>query len=294
MSEINDNYDFDNTTLEDLTKVVLTVEEDEQLELPLSLIKHEEDGQLIYQRFSDGYVNATAMCKVAGKEWSNYSQLESTKAFLKELSKVEKCDIKASPKITRTALVYSIQGGRSELQGTWVHPQVAINLGQWLSPKFAVRVSKWILDWMNGKTPKSSLPYHLRRYMNNANSIPNSHFSILQELYITLIAPLEAQGYVLPENLVPDISEGKIFANWLRSQGINTNKMLTYQHKYEDGRVVNAKLYPAEFLNAFRQHFSRVWLPKRAVKYFQTRDVAILPYLNKILQLNAEMNKMLK
>jgi len=25
------------------------------------------------------------------------------------------------------------------MQGSWVHPQVAINLGQWLSAKFAVQ-----------------------------------------------------------------------------------------------------------------------------------------------------------
>jgi hypothetical protein len=42
-----------------------------------------------------------------------------------------------------TELVQSIRGGTPELQGTWVHPQVAIALAQWLSPEFAVKVTKW-------------------------------------------------------------------------------------------------------------------------------------------------------
>jgi len=286
MGNIIDNDDFDNLTLEDLTHVVLTFEEDKQLELPLPLIKHEEEGQLIYQRFTDGYVNATTMCKVANKRLNDYGRLKETKEFIKELSTVAG--------IPATALVCTIQGGHPELQGTWVHPQVAINLGQWLSAKFAVKVSQWIFDWMNGKTPKGNLPYHLRRYLTNVKRIPNGYFSILQELYITLIAPLEARGYILPEKLIPDISEGRIFCKWLRSKGINTDKMHTYKHKYEDGRIVDAKLYPSEYLHAFRQHLSRVWLPKQAVKYFKERDVSILPYLNNILQSNAEMNKMIK
>ena len=29
-------------------------------------------------------------------------------------------------------------------QGTWIHPDLAIQLAQWISPKFALQVSKWI------------------------------------------------------------------------------------------------------------------------------------------------------
>ena len=37
-------------------------------------------------------------------------------------------------------LVIAKRGGSK--QGTFVHPDIAINLGQWLSPKFAVQVSR--------------------------------------------------------------------------------------------------------------------------------------------------------
>lgn len=35
--------------------------------------------------------------------------------------------------ISQDGLVQSIVGGIPELQGTWVHPQIAIHLAQWLN-----------------------------------------------------------------------------------------------------------------------------------------------------------------
>lgn len=248
--------------------------------MQLPLIKHEEDGVVIYQRIQDGYVNATAMCKAVGKRWHDYIRLNETKEFVNELSSVTGIPV--------TALVCTIQGGYPELQGTWVHPQVAVNLGQWLSPKFAVKVSQWVFDWIYQKTPGSKLPYHLKRYMDNMRCIPIGYFSVLQEMTIILIAPLEQQGYDIPSNIVPDISEGRMFAKWLRDKGIDTDKMPTYQHRYQDGRVVSAKMYPTEYLKEFRLHVAKEWLPKRAEQYFKERDKTALPYLTKVLVLNAQ------
>lgn len=101
-------------------------------------------------------------------------------------------------------LVQSLRGGDASMQGTWVHPQVAINLAQWLSPEFAVKVTQWVMDWMQGKIPGGRLPYHLRRYMANMTNVPNGHFSMLNEMTIALIAPLEQLGYSIPDKMVPD------------------------------------------------------------------------------------------
>lgn len=95
----------------------------------------------IDQRINDGYINATALCKAAGKRLNNYIRTAETKAFIDELSR----DTLKSA----SELIQVVKGGNPELQGTWVHPYVAINFGQWLSPKFAVQVSKWVFEWMN-------------------------------------------------------------------------------------------------------------------------------------------------
>jgi hypothetical protein len=181
----------------------------------------------------DGYINATAMCQAAGKEWSAYRRLGITNDFLEHLESVLK--------ISRTELVQSISGGDSRLQGTRVHPQVAINLGQWVSPAFAVQVSQWVYDWMSGTAPTSRIevPYHLRRYVANHQNAPVGHFSVLTEMTQLLIAPLEMMGYTLPEHMLPDISQGKMCCKWLRDKyGIDADALPNYAHIYEDGRRV--------------------------------------------------------
>ena len=112
-------------------------------------------------------------------------------------------------------------------------------------PQFAVQVTQWVFQWPSGG-PKvvERLPYHLRQYVANIAAIPRTHFSVLQELTYGLIAPMEADGYTLPEYLVPDISEGRMFSKWLWDEKrIDPSSFPTYLHRYEDGRFVEARLY---------------------------------------------------
>lgn len=244
----------------------------------LALIPREENGNLINQRIMDGYINATALCQASGKLIGHYLELASTKAFLQELSS----DIG----IPISELIQVVKGGIPEHQGTWVHPQVAINLGQWASAKFAVLVSKWVFEWMNGNVSGASkLPYHLQRYLMNRSAIPPTHFSIFNEIVYNLIAPLEDYGYQLPDHMVPDISEGIMFAKWVREEmRLEPNDFPTYTHTYPDGRSIpRVKLYPNYLIGSFRDHFHNIWLPQRAAKYFKERDQNALPYLQKMV-----------
>lgn len=131
-----------------------------------------------------------------------------------------------------------------------------------------------------------NLPFHLRRYLANQWNVPIGHFSILTEITLHLIAPMEAMGYELPETLWPDISSGQIFAKFLRDDlGVDTNAVPDYLHTFEDGRAaVFAKAYPEHLLPHFRAHFRDVWLPHRAEDYFAARDPEALPYLYVLLQ----------
>lgn len=246
----------------------------------LSLRPHSYRGSLIQQRVSDGYINATAMCRAVGREWSAYRRTDATDKFMEALER--------SLKIHRDLIVQSIVTGPNKERGTWVHPQVAINLATWLSGDFAVQVSQWVFDWMSGKsTPlrAAELPYHLRRYIANSAAVPSGHFSILTELTLCLIAPMEALGYRLPESLWPDISSGMMFAKFLRDEHcIDTKAMPTYVHVFEDKRQpVQAKAYPDYLLPHFRKHFREVWFPQRSAEYFSTRDPAALAFLPKLL-----------
>lgn len=250
-----------------------------KVQYSLDLITHNVDNNIIHQRSSDGYVNATALCRAVGKQFNDYSRTKTTQAFLAALSR--------STGIPVDLLIITIIDGDNYRRGTWVHPQVAINLGQWCSPEFAVAVAQFVNAWATGAINTSpQMPYHLQRYMMNMDGVPHTHFSMLNELMINLIAPMEHKGYTLPENMVPDISEGKMFSKWLRDvKGIDTNSLPRYNHKYQDGRVFPARLYPIEVLPDFRNHFHTIWIPQKALNYFQERDPQALPYLTQVFLL---------
>ena len=247
----------------------------------LSLIPHKVQDSIVDQRAEDGYINATAMCKAAGKLIADYARLTSTKEFMAELQ--------SDMGIPISELMQQVKGGEPHLQGTWVHPQVAIHLAQWLSPKFAVQVTKWVHEWMSGKTPSmTKMPFHLERHMLNFHKIPTGHFSVLQEMTNALVAPMEAQGYRMPETMMPDITHGKMLCQHLREKhGIDTDALPTYQHEFPDGRIVSAKLYPLEYLGEFRVMLARIWMAEKAAAYFQKRDPLALAALDKILLLGA-------
>ena len=131
-----------------------------------------------------------------------------------------------------------------------------------------------------GYKATGALPAHLARYTQNRAKIPYTHFSMLNEITLSLIAPLEEAGYTLPENLVPDISEGRMFCAWLRkNRGVEPKDFPRYDHEYPDGRIVRAYLYPIEFMDDFRKHFHEEWLAKKAPDYFGQRDSIALEYV---------------
>lgn len=247
-----------------------------QIEIPF--INRELEHTAVIQRITDGYINATGICKAANKLFADWYRLGSTKEFLDALT--------ADMGIPISEIVQQVKGGIPAYQGTWVHPQIAINLAQWASPKFAVLVSKWVFEWMSGNIPnKNKLPYHIQRYLINRSEIPPTHFSIFNEIVFSLIAPLEDKGYELPDKLVPDISQGKMFAGWVRKEtGLEPNDFPTYTHTYPDGRVIpGVKLYPNSLLAMFRDHFHNVWLKQRAGEYFKERDHNALGYLRQVI-----------
>ena len=249
---------------------------------PTHLIEHKVEGEIVPQRPTDGYVNATRLCNQAGKSFNDYSRLKQTKEFLDELA--------LETGIPVSKLVQTIRGrGDRVEQGTWVHPKVAIHLGIWLSPQFSVMVSEWVYDWMSGNF-KDYMPPHIKRYLKNKAKIPPMYFSMLNEIYLGFLAPLEDEGIVPPDSVTPDISTGQMFSRFLKQRGIDPTKFPTYDHEFVDGTrpTVKARLYPIEHLADFRRYFHEEWLPQKAETYIKAKFPKALPYLPAILQLTRE------
>lgn len=247
-----------------------------QTELPL--IARRVENRVIRQRAIDGYINATDMCNAVQpkrKFFAHYYERQSTKAFLAELE--------ADIGIPISELVQRVRGGHPERQGTWVHPYVATDLATWCSPKFRVRVMKWVTDWFSGRTP-DHYPDHLRRYTLNNHKIPLTHFSMLNQMILHLLAPLERHGYRLDDKMMPDISLGKIFSGWLRRNGHDPDSFPVYEHEFTDGRgPVDARLYPIQLMPEFIVQLGEWFGDGRARKYFLERDENAVVALDRVL-----------
>ena len=89
------------------------------------------NGSVIRQRESDGFVDATSMCKAGGKLIGHWKDTDQTREFLDALS--------ADVGIPVLKLIESKPGrsGRS-----WVHPIVAVDLAKWISPRMFITIMK--------------------------------------------------------------------------------------------------------------------------------------------------------
>jgi hypothetical protein len=148
---------------------------------------------------------------------------------------------------------------------------------------------------MNGNIARRNrMPWHIRRYMINQSKIPIDSFSMLHEMIFQLMAPLESLGYLIPDSIMPDISMGKMFSQWLRENGYDPKTFDTYEHVFADGvrPTVQARLYPNKLLTDFRQYFQEKWLKERAVVYFSEKVPDMIPYLEQlILQIEGNAKK---
>lgn len=252
-----------------------------QYELPL--LTRRIEGGTVAQRVTDGYINATAMCRAAGKLFADYNRLGTTQAFLAALG--------ADMGIPITELNQSIRGGTPDEQGTWVHPQVAINLAQWLSPTFAVQVSKWVFDWMSGASTYRATPIFVQRFNANWDRVAPGYFSVIGELFVRFYGRLEQIGYRLRDRsandhreIRPDVSVGKIFVTWLEERYPQlAGRFTTYRHVLPEGNECDARQYENTVLAYFIQFVEEVWIPQHAGRYLRDRDPDALPYLARLL-----------
>lgn len=93
-------------------------------------VKYDYNGtEITFQHGANVMVNATEMAKPFGKYATHWLQNQSTRAFLEELAVVRK---------SVTADLVVVKQGGNDIQGTWMHEDVAMEFARWLSPKFAI------------------------------------------------------------------------------------------------------------------------------------------------------------
>jgi len=91
------------------------------------------------------------MCKACDKQWGHYAALDTTKAYWEALS--------ADIGIPISGLVLSIKGGNTkQIQGTWVHPEIAIDLAQWVSVEFRIWANRTLKQVIQSQSEPSDQP----------------------------------------------------------------------------------------------------------------------------------------
>jgi hypothetical protein len=125
-------------------------------------IAHYVNDVKIEQRVKDGFVNATAMCIAHAKEvkfWlRTLDTFELFVALYQDLGYVLKGENNhLSYSLNLSATKYAelfpellvVKKGSPEFGGgTWIHPDLAIQLAQWCNKTFAIQVSRWVREWL--------------------------------------------------------------------------------------------------------------------------------------------------
>lgn len=88
----------------------------------------------------DAWFNATAVAKQFKKRTENYLRTDSTKEYMVELHNelFPENPVTLKSVTEENQLVRIVQGGKPEEQGSWFHPELAVDFARWLSPRFAI------------------------------------------------------------------------------------------------------------------------------------------------------------
>lgn len=205
-----------------------------------SILQHEYNGVIIPVREKDGFINATAMCKVGGKRFPDWYRTVYAKEIINALE--EKLKSKS-----QNCIVMEIKEGNSKKgshRGSWIHPQLATCLAQWISPSFSLTVSEWIEEW-------KEVENNNKRYMKALQELkPSSSVQMeravqkrLQEELGGTIEEKTPVGYI---DLLTDdhIIEIKDIVNWKQAMGQLLSYAKFHSSKKKRLHLFNSKEYP--------------------------------------------------
>ena len=99
------------------------------------LVTRAWNGTPIARRTTDGYVNATAMCKANGKRWSDFRESDRCQRYLDALAET-----------TGIPVFDLVESSRGQGGGTFVHPDLATEVARWIDDRFAVFINVWFRE----------------------------------------------------------------------------------------------------------------------------------------------------
>uniref|UniRef100_A0AAT9UQM7 KilA N domain protein n=1 Tax=Apapanepox virus TaxID=3049969 RepID=A0AAT9UQM7_9POXV len=104
----------------------------------------------------NGFINATKLCKLGGKEFKKWIRLDGSKELIKTLEDANNFwKVKSpGPDLARVILEVGTESKgkhQYEVAGSYVHQDLIPHITSWISPLFAIKVSKIINCYVSGK-----------------------------------------------------------------------------------------------------------------------------------------------
>lgn len=181
----------------------------------------------------DGYLNATEMCKTAGKKIAQYRLNSETKEYMECLSKqlnLPELTTKTKEYIKATSNELNTPENKLLVIGSggspsFIHPLIAIHLANWIDPTFSLFINKIVLDWSQQSKENNSKLHH-----QMFNLKPSNRFEYELEAKKELIEELVEQGYSVHTEVQTivgridivtehEIIEVKKYNNWKHAVG---------------------------------------------------------------------------
>jgi hypothetical protein len=228
---------------------------------PINLILN---NQIIQFRETDNYINATQLCKAGGKKLSHWICLDNTK----ELISVLASDIG----IPASQLIDSKKGNSNNFeQGTWIHPDLAIQLAQWISARFALQVSSWIRQLFT----EGKVEINLKILKEKENTIKDyeKRIKILENMTLKrqkrTIYPDKNVVYIITNKLI------KKERKYVIGQTVDLTDRLSTYNKSEEHEVI----YYKSFGNEEQMDLAEKMVLKKLDEYRDqgNRDRFVLP-----------------
>jgi hypothetical protein len=186
-------------------------------------------GQVIEIR-SDGFFNATQMCKAGGRAFAQWHCLSGTKELINAIKdNLRNKDMYSSSQ--DPMVVDKKKGGKPKSQGTWIHPDLVVHLAQWISPAFKIHVSEWISEWVEA-SPANKDKFQIALSELKPSKRTMQEREIQSRLHLQLGGSIEVPtmaGFI--DLLTTDrIIEIKEISNWKCAIG----QVLSYAVSYPD------------------------------------------------------------
>ncbi|AAR83511.1 CNPV165 N1R/p28-like protein [Canarypox virus] len=130
-----------------------------------NLVTREIDERFCYIKYDkfelimmkeNGFINATKLCKLGGKDFHRWKRLDYSKELIREVEAINDIwKLKSPPPDLGGVIleVGTVSKGKHqyEVAGSYVHQDLIPHITSWISPSFAIKVSKIINCYVSGK-----------------------------------------------------------------------------------------------------------------------------------------------